>query len=118
MSEAAPLRQPVALITGASAGIGAEFARVFARHGHQTVLLARREQRLNELADEIAAEGHPRTLPRRGRSRERHHDRVRGRRGGAETTQPQADGTGCPADFDARRQLERSRPMGCCRASV
>jgi short-subunit dehydrogenase len=60
MSEAAPARQPVALITGASAGIGAEFARVFARHGHHAVLVARREQKLNELADQIAAEGHPR----------------------------------------------------------
>jgi len=60
VSEAAPARRPVALITGASAGIGAEFARVFARHGHHAVLVARREQRLNELADQIAAEGHPR----------------------------------------------------------
>jgi short-subunit dehydrogenase len=60
MSEAASVRRPVALITGASAGIGAEFARVFARHGHQPVLVARREQRLHELADEIAATGRPR----------------------------------------------------------
>jgi short-subunit dehydrogenase len=48
---------PVAIITGASAGIGAELARVFARHGHQLLLVARREQRLHELADEIAATG-------------------------------------------------------------
>src|SRR5215471_11734946 len=60
MSEAAPIRRPVALITGASAGIGAEFARVFAHHGHQLVLVARREQKLNELADQIAASGRPR----------------------------------------------------------
>src|SRR5713226_525221 len=60
MSEAAPMRRPVALITGASAGIGAEFARVFARHGHRLVLVARREQRLNDLADQIAATGQPR----------------------------------------------------------
>jgi short-subunit dehydrogenase len=60
MSGAAPIPRPVALITGASAGIGAEFARVFARHGHHVVLVARREQKLNELADQIAASGQSR----------------------------------------------------------
>jgi short-subunit dehydrogenase len=50
---------PVTLITGASAGIGAELARVFARNGHALVLVARREQRLNALAAEIAAAGRP-----------------------------------------------------------
>lgn len=60
MSETVPIRRPVALITGASAGIGAEFARVFAQHGHQLALVARREQRLHELADQIAATGRPR----------------------------------------------------------
>jgi uncharacterized protein len=60
MNKAASIRRPVTLITGASAGIGAEFARVFARHGHQLVLVARREQRLHELADEIAATGRQR----------------------------------------------------------
>jgi len=51
---------PVTLITGASAGIGGELARVFAAHGHALVLVARREERLNALADEIAALGRPR----------------------------------------------------------
>ena len=51
---------PVTLITGASAGIGAELARVFAAHGHQLVLAARREDRLAALAEEIAARGRPR----------------------------------------------------------
>jgi len=51
-----------AIITGASAGIGAELARVFARHGHALVLVARREQRLRELAAEIAASGKPEPL--------------------------------------------------------
>jgi short-subunit dehydrogenase len=49
--------RPVAVITGASAGIGAALARVFARHGHELALVARREDRLNALADEIAASG-------------------------------------------------------------
>jgi uncharacterized protein len=53
---------PVAVITGASAGIGAELARVFAGHGHALVLVARREPRLNALADEIAAAGGPKPL--------------------------------------------------------
>ena len=53
---------PVALITGASAGIGTELARVFASHGHALALVARREQRLNELAAEIAATGQAKPL--------------------------------------------------------
>ncbi len=52
--------KPVTLITGASAGIGAELARVFAGHGHELVLIARREDKLEALADEIAAAGVPR----------------------------------------------------------
>ena len=56
--------RPVTIITGASAGIGAELARVFARHGHELLLVARREPQLHALADEIAAEGkaRPRVL--------------------------------------------------------
>lgn len=47
--------RPVAVITGASAGIGVALARVFAREGHKLALVARREDRLKALADEIAA---------------------------------------------------------------
>src|SRR5438876_3018650 len=42
-----------ALITGASAGIGREFARQLATRARTLVLVARREQRLNELRDEL-----------------------------------------------------------------
>lgn len=47
------VEQKVVLITGASSGIGAETARVLARHGAKVVLSARREDRLKELAGEI-----------------------------------------------------------------
>jgi short-subunit dehydrogenase len=47
----------VTLITGASAGIGAELARVFAAKGHRVALVARRTDRLTSLADEITASG-------------------------------------------------------------
>lgn len=51
------MTERVTLITGASSGIGAELARIFAANGYRTVLVARREDRLNRLADEIAATG-------------------------------------------------------------
>jgi short-subunit dehydrogenase len=50
-------KRPVTLITGASAGIGAALAHEFAAHGHELVLIARREQELIALADAIAAKG-------------------------------------------------------------
>ena len=51
------MTEPVTLITGASAGIGTELARVFASRGHRVALTARRVDRLTALANEIAASG-------------------------------------------------------------
>ncbi|HEX9469434.1 MAG TPA: SDR family oxidoreductase [Bradyrhizobium sp.] len=51
------MTERVTLITGASAGIGTELARVFASNGHRVALLARRADRLTTLAGEITAAG-------------------------------------------------------------
>lgn len=45
----------IALITGATSGIGAACAQTFAAQGYNLILLARREQLLNQQADELAA---------------------------------------------------------------
>ncbi|WP_449351278.1 SDR family NAD(P)-dependent oxidoreductase [Streptomyces shaanxiensis] len=47
----------VAMITGASSGIGAAAARLFAREGAAVVVTARRDERLRELAEEITGAG-------------------------------------------------------------
>ncbi len=57
------MKRPLALITGASSGIGYELARVFAENGHDLVVTARREDRLAALADTLAPLGKVRVIP-------------------------------------------------------
>jgi len=54
----------VALVTGASSGFGAHFAKVLASYGARVVVAARREDRLKVLASEIAANGGEATVVR------------------------------------------------------
>ncbi len=51
------LSDRVALVTGASSGLGRHFARLLARHGARVVVAARRRDRLLELVERIEADG-------------------------------------------------------------
>jgi short-subunit dehydrogenase len=53
MSLPPPAADSIAIVTGASSGIGEEFARQLCRRGHRVALVARREDRLNTLAAEL-----------------------------------------------------------------
>lgn len=57
MTDRYDLQGRVALVTGASGGLGGRFARTLARHGARVVLAARRMQALETLRADIEAEG-------------------------------------------------------------
>lgn len=51
------IQDRIILITGASSGIGEACARVFAQAGAKLILVARRKERLEQLADELSKDG-------------------------------------------------------------
>jgi len=51
------IQDRIVLITGASSGIGEACARVFAQAGARLILVARRQERLEQLADELSKDG-------------------------------------------------------------
>jgi uncharacterized protein len=61
MSLPPPSPDSIALITGASSGIGEQFARQLSSRGHRIAIVARREDRLIKLADELG--GQERAVP-------------------------------------------------------
>ncbi|BEP28363.1 SDR family NAD(P)-dependent oxidoreductase [Helicovermis profundi] len=57
MNELFSLREKVAVITGASSGLGADAAKAYALSGAKVALLARRKEKLDDLANELINSG-------------------------------------------------------------
>ena len=53
--------RPLALVTGASSGIGRALAELLARDGHDLIVVARRRERLEALAERLAGRRAPRS---------------------------------------------------------
>ncbi|GAB2994858.1 SDR family NAD(P)-dependent oxidoreductase [Mycobacterium bourgelatii] len=54
-----PGTDSAAIVTGASSGIGEEFAKIFAARGYQVILVARSADKLEDLAARLGSQAHP-----------------------------------------------------------